>query len=100
MLRLFLILGFLVGGCLAQAAPPKFDSLRVGSEVYSNVTVLGANATDLYFKSDQGISNVKLKYLSPELQRRFGYDPKEAAKAEQEKTKSDARYEGELAAQV
>src|ERR1044071_8331265 len=53
------------------AASIKFDSLAVGPDTYTNVTVLGANASDLFFTSDSGIKNVKLKYLSPELQKKF-----------------------------
>jgi len=80
-----------------NAAQVKLDSLVVGSRVYSNVTVLGANATDLYFKHSQGIANVKLKYLSPELQKRFEYNPEAAAEAEQKQSQDDTLYNDSLA---
>src|SRR5437588_13065023 len=64
----------------------KLDTLKVGTTTYSNVTVLGANSTDLYFKHSHGFANVKLKYVAPDLQKRFGYDPKTAADAERRQT--------------
>src|SRR5437667_7424813 len=64
------------------AAPLKLASLKAGSKTYNNVTVLGANVTDLYFMHDHGITNIKLKSLDPKLQRKFNYDPVAAAEAE------------------
>lgn len=84
----------------AGAADLKLDSLTVGSETFSNVTLLGANATDLYFKYDHGLANVKLKYLSPELQKRFNYDPKAAADAERKQAEADANYHTRLASKL
>ena len=75
------------------AASFKLDSLTVGPTIYSNVTILGANVTDLYFTHARGIANVKLKYLSPELKKQFNYDPKAAAEAEKKQNESDLRYQ-------
>lgn len=61
---------------LWAAEDMRLDVLKAGSVVYSNVTILRFSATDLYFKHQGGIQNVKLRYVSPELQKRFGYDPK------------------------
>lgn len=77
---------------LPAAEPLKLESLEVGPSTYRQVTVLGANATDLYFKHAAGIANVKLKNLSPELQQQFDYDPKVAAAAEQKQLKEDAAF--------
>lgn len=74
------------------AAALEIPSLKVGPVTYSNVKVIGANATDLYFTHDQGIGNVKLKYLAPELQKRFNYDPKAALEAEKKQVEADALY--------
>lgn len=87
-------------GCALEAAEVKLDSLTAGYTTYTHVVVLGANATDLYFTHDQGIANVKLKLLSPELQQRFHYDPKAASDAEREQMANDARYQQGLAAQI
>jgi hypothetical protein len=58
--------------------------------------VLGANTTDLYFRHQQGIANVRLKYLSADLQKKFGYDPKAAAEEEKKQSELDARYQKDL----
>lgn len=87
-----------LASALSVSAAVKLDSLTVGSVTYSNVTVFGANATDLFFSSDQGVSNVKLKFLSPELQKQFHYDPTNSDKAEQQQIASDKLYQQSLAA--
>ena len=86
--------------CSLAAAPAKMDSLTVGTDTYSNVVFLGANATDVYFTHSQGIANVKLKYLSPDLQAKFNYDPKAAAAAEKKQIEADASYHTNLAARI
>ena len=98
MLRLFFVLLLLLAGETGWAEQLKLERLKVGSVTFSNVTVLGANATDLYFSSSKGVSNVKLKYLEPELQKKFHYDPKEAAEAEKQHAAEDLKYQNELAA--
>jgi hypothetical protein len=82
------------------AAPMKMESLAVGSMTYNNVTVLGVNASDLYFNSDHGIRNVKIRLLSPELQQQFHYDPVAAAQAEAQQAEDEKRYHENLAAQI
>ena len=84
----------------ATAAPLKLDSLKVGTKVYRNVTVVGANTTDLYFTHSEGIANVKLKYVDESLRERFHYDPKAAAEAERQQTEDDSAYMAGLAAKV
>ncbi len=42
-------------------------------------------ATDIYFTHASGIANAKLKNLSPELQKKFHFDPAKAAKVEAQK---------------
>src|SRR5215831_10057012 len=83
-----------------QAATFGMDYLKVGAVTYTNVTVLGANATDLYFTHANGIANVKLKYLSPDLQSQFKFDQKAAADAEAQQAKDDAQYENSLASNI
>jgi hypothetical protein len=82
------------------AAPTKMDSLTVGSMTYRNVTVIGVNASDLYFNSNHGIRNVKLRLLSPELQREFHYDEVAASQAEAQQAEDEKRYHENLAAQM
>ena len=89
----FVLVAWLALLSSVSAASLKLDSLTVGPTTYSNVTVLGANVTDLYFTHALGIANVKLKNLSPELQKQFNYDAKAAAEAEKQQSESDLRYQ-------
>jgi hypothetical protein len=98
MYRLFSCIACMSVIMCAGAAPSKLKSLTVGSVTYSNVTVFGANSTDLFFSSDSGVSNVKLKYLSPELQKEFHYDAKAGEKAEAKQIQDDKTYQQNLAA--
>lgn len=82
---------------LQAAEPIKFDHLKVGSQVYSNVTVVGMNASELFFTHDKGIANVKMKYLEPDAQKRVNYDPKAADAAEREHMQEDANFKNSLA---
>ncbi len=101
MLR-YLVFGalLLVASALRAAAPVKLDSLKVGATTYSNVTVIGANKTDLYFTHAGGIANVKLKNLPPELQEKFGYDPRVAAEAERKQGEDQKLYLNSLASNL
>ncbi len=92
-LRFVLIVSGLLLAFPAPAANLTMDFLKVGLVTYTNVTILGANATDLYFTHGQGIANVKLKYLSPELQQRFHFDAKAAADAEKKQSEADKLYQ-------
>jgi cytochrome c biogenesis protein CcmG, thiol:disulfide interchange protein DsbE len=91
-LRVCLLLAVLLAGVTQAADPIKFDTLKVGQKTYSKVTVIGFNATDLYFTSDQGINNVKLRLLDPKLQKRFQFDAKSAAQIEQQREKDDLQF--------
>jgi cytochrome c biogenesis protein CcmG, thiol:disulfide interchange protein DsbE len=71
----------------------RLEFMSVGAKTYTNVTVIGANATDLYFTHRDGIANVKLKYLNSDLQKRFHYDQKTAAEAEKQQAKDDLLFQ-------
>lgn len=98
MLRFFLLNCFLAGSILA--APTKLERLKVGSQTYTNVTVVSVTPTDLYFSYEKGIKNVKLRNLDPETQKLFNYDPQTAADAERQQTRDDARFQSSVAAQA
>jgi thiol-disulfide isomerase/thioredoxin len=83
--------------CPAGAEQFKLDTLKIGTTTYTNVTVLGANATDLYFSHAHGFANVKLKYVGPELQKRFDYNPKAAEEAEKRQIENEILYQTALA---
>ncbi len=91
---------FLVITLSGAAATLNLPVLKVGGVTYSNVTIIGANSTDLYFKHDKGLGNAKLKYLSPDLQKRFNYDPAKAKEAEQKRSEADLQYGDAVASDV
>lgn len=73
-------------------------TLKVGSEVYSNVTVTSVTATDLYFKHAQGMGNAKLKSLGADVQKRFRFDAVKSKEVEQQQVAATRRYHQEIAA--
>ena len=85
-------LALVLASTATAAEPVKLNSLKVGSRTYRRVTILGMSETDLYFRHSSGISNVKLRNLSPELQKRFDYDPEAAAEAERRQMEEDSAY--------
>jgi thiol-disulfide isomerase/thioredoxin len=84
----------------SSAAPIKLSQLKIGSKTYTNIVVLGANATDLYFTYNEGIKSVKLRYLDPQMQKRFHFDPEAAADAEKRQLEEDAAYQNSIAATI
>ncbi len=90
--RVFIFWLVFVSATVLFGAPITFDSLKAGSQTYYHVTVLGVSMTDLYIAHNSGIINVKLKYLDPELQKRFEYDPEAGARAEKQQIKADAAF--------
>src|SRR3954447_4621710 len=81
-LKTLLLLSLTFSTLLARA-DEKLPMLKVGSEVYSNVTVTSVTARDIYFTSSQGLGNAKLKNLEPAMQKHFNYDAAKVEAAEQ-----------------
>jgi hypothetical protein len=77
----FAIILSLLFTTLITSADEKLPALKVGSDVYSNVTVTSVTVKDIYFTSDQGLGNAKLKDLDPALQKHFHYDAAKAGSA-------------------
>jgi thioredoxin-related protein len=90
--RDFFIVFSLISAVGAVRADEKLPMLKAGINTYSNVTVTAVTATDIYFTYGGGMGNVKLKLLSPELQKHFGYDPKQADEAEQKQAAANVQY--------
>jgi hypothetical protein len=70
--------------------------LQAGNEVYSNVTVLSVSAADIYFTSDRGLANAKLKDLDPALQKQFNFNSTNAAAIEQKQKMANDEYHLQL----
>ena len=60
-------------------AETRLPLLHAGDESFTNVMVTSVTPTDLYFSHAGGMGNVKLKNLDDALQKRFHYDPTNAA---------------------
>jgi hypothetical protein len=58
--------------------------LKVGVDVYTNITVTRVTTTDIYFTYDKGMGNAKLKKLDPAMQQHFHYDAAKGAAVEQQ----------------
>src|ERR1043166_5362834 len=83
-----------------HAAPVKLEYLKAGSLTYSNVTVMRVTETDLYFSHDKGMANTKLKYLEPELQKKFDFNPQLATEIERRQTREDSLFQGAVASNL
>jgi len=70
--RVFILLNCFFAA-LTVLADEVLPVLKVGGDVYSNVTITAVTPTDIYFTSDNGMGNAKLKNLDPELQRHFKF---------------------------
>ena len=86
----------LLAAAITVCADVKLPVLRAGGEVYTNVTVLGKSATDIYFTHERGMGNVKLKDLTPDLQEQFGYDPVKAGETAKKQAEANAAYRREI----
>jgi thioredoxin-related protein len=94
-LEIILMLAWLSTG-LAVRAEEKLPFLKAGNEVYTNVTVTRVSATDVFFTHAGGMDNVKLKNLSPELQKHFNFDPKKAQAVELKQAENKTKYHDQL----
>jgi len=86
----------LLAMALSAGADVKLAVLRVGGEVYTNVTVWSQSATDIYFTHARGMGNAKLKDLTPDLQKQFGYDPVKAGETAKKQAEASAAYRQEI----
>jgi thiol-disulfide isomerase/thioredoxin len=86
----------LAGAITAAKTDEKLPVLTAGNDTYSNVTVTSVSATDVYFTYPGGMANVKIKNLSPDLQKHFSYDPKKAQEVELQQAQNQAKYHDQL----
>src|SRR5437870_5810344 len=92
MARIFLFACFWCGVCPLIAADELLPRLKVGSEVFENVTITSVTATHVYFNHSRGLGNARLKDLEPELQRHFHFDPAKAATIMTAQAQANAAY--------
>ena len=92
-----LALAFLLSGLspalLADNAPAKLVAgsklarLTIGATTYHNVVVRSVSARSAMITHDSGMKSILLRDLTPDLQKRFGYNP-EADRAEEAAAKA------------
>lgn len=82
MRTIFLVLFGLICTSALARADEQFSTLKVGSAVYSNVTVTSVSGKDIYFSHASGMGSAKLKDLDPALQSHFHYDAMKAKPTE------------------
>jgi thiol-disulfide isomerase/thioredoxin len=94
-LRISILFALGLSSALSVWADEQLPALQVGTDVYSNVTVLSTSATDVYFTFNhgKGMANAKLKNLSPDLQKHFHYNPATADKIEHKRAQANAEYQ-------
>ena len=89
---LFIILLGLTITTLSTWADEVLPVLKIGPDVYSNVTVTAVTTTDIYFTSDKGMANAKLKNLEPALQKHFHFDAAKADALEKQQRVANLKY--------
>jgi thiol-disulfide isomerase/thioredoxin len=95
----FKVLAALLISTLAVRADEQLPLLKVGSETFTNVVVTKVTAADIYFISNSGMGNAKLKNLDPVLQKHFHFDPDKAGDLEKAHAQANTQYQGYLSAQ-
>src|SRR5208283_5332958 len=81
---------------LKVCAEERLTVLKVGNDVFSNVTVVAVTPTDIYFTHPGGMANAKLNELNPELQKHFHYDTTNAMAVEKNQMEANAQYHAYL----
>jgi hypothetical protein len=74
-LLLFCLAFIFVHPTRAIEVDEKLDTLTVGGNTFSNVTIISRNATHVSFKHAHGFSSVRLTALPPAAQTKVGYKP-------------------------
>jgi hypothetical protein len=69
------------------------EDWTVQGKIYQNVTVTKVEPDAVHIMYEGGIGSVKLSDLSPDLQKRFNYDPKAAQEATQQKAAQQVQAE-------
>jgi hypothetical protein len=72
----------------------------VNGRDYHNVKVTEVDADRVHITYDGGIGTVMIADLTPELKKRFNYDPDAAKQALAEREKQEAQSDAELAAEL
>lgn len=80
-LAILLLAGFCRQANAGAATEEKFETLQIGTRVYTNVTVTTKAKNYIFFMHATGMLNVKLSELSPDVLHELGYKTPEEAEA-------------------
>ena len=89
--KLVLVAGLILPLWLAQAEE-VLPLLKANGQIYTNVTVTGITATDIYFTNAMGMANAKLKDLDRKTQKHFHYDASKAKAVKQHQAADAEQY--------
>lgn len=85
-------LAIFTAAALGTRAEDRLPLLQAGDESFTNVVVTTVTPTDLYFSHAGGMGNVKLQTLDPALQKRFNFNPTNAANLAKAQAESTRRF--------
>ncbi|GEM_PF-5441946 len=81
-------LALLTSGVRGKEPPKTFEKIQYGDEVYENVTVKRATATQVTIRHKYGIATLATRHLPEEIKKDLGYDDEKVI-AEQKKQNQD-----------
>lgn len=96
MKRILWLAGFLLAATIWCAGDEHLATLKVGDDVYANVTVTSVTATHVSFLHGAGVGSAKLKDLEPAMQQHFHFNPANAAVTAAEQAQANAAYRESL----
>jgi len=88
----FLVIGLALVLNSAKADGERLAELKVGEDIYTNVTITSVSATEIYFTHNRGVGNAKLKKLEPAVQKMFHYDAAQATAKQEQDAKANSLY--------
>jgi thiol-disulfide isomerase/thioredoxin len=97
MKAILLLVSLMATVTLLAADEENLATLKVGSEVFSKVTVTSVTATHIYFTHSLGMGSAKLKDLEPDMQKHFHFDAANAAALQSQQAQANALYRQQLA---
>lgn len=74
-MRILLFTWAVVFAGFSVGAQETFETLAVGAQVYSNVTVTTKTRTDVFISHAHGIASIKVRDLDDETQVKLGFEP-------------------------
>jgi hypothetical protein len=80
--------------------PTLAEDWTVNGKTYHNVKITKVEPDRVHFTADDGVGSFAIADLTPELQKRFGYDPQKAKASADVRAKASAEAQQEIAAEL